>query len=135
MSPSFSSFRRFSLCLCIAALVSGCEVNSNGTAIADPPHCTLTSLSELSPAKPGAFATMRAVVTSDGEGTAYNVVLKVKLKRGNLIVGQDFAAFTSLERGEAIGYDLVFTGVQSASDYDKVETSLIWQDYDGGVYP
>jgi hypothetical protein len=134
MIPSFPTLRRFSLCLCIATLMAGCEVNSNGTAIADPPHCTITSASEFIPSSPGSFAKIRYVIASDGEGTAYNIVLTVKLKKGNLIVSEGLAAITSLEAGESIAKEIWFTGVQSSSDFGNAETMLTWQDYDNGVY-
>jgi hypothetical protein len=135
MLPSFTTLRRFSLCLCIGTLMTGCELNSNGTAIADPPHCTITSASDLVPESPGKFAKMNFIITSDGEGTAYSIVLNAKLKRGNLIVSERSTVISSLKPGEAIAEELWFPEVKSAADFDSFEPSLTWRDYDNGVYP
>jgi len=135
MFPLPPKFRFLAVSFGLGLLVTGCATNSNGTFVADPPHCSITSQSEFIPEGPGTLSKIRFTIASDGEGPAYNVLLTVKLKQGGTIVSEHFTGTPSLKRGESIAEELWFPEVKTRSDFGSVEASLTWSDYDGGVYP
>lgn len=122
------------LVVAIIFSLNGCELDSPGNLIFNSPQCKINSVSDLKIPDFG-FAKMTVEVKNTGNGpTAFNVSLRVKLKKENKIISEGYDSITSLSEGESKDCEVWFSEIESHSEYSSVVTDLSWEDAEGNFY-
>lgn len=114
-----------------ALIVAGCTEETAIGALLNRPRVALVGLEKVQTDRQ---ARIRTVVRNNGDGTAYNTSIEIRLERAGTIIETTYGGMGRVEPGQRVQNEITLFDVETHDDYDSMQCSLSWRNARNRVF-